>query len=67
MNLASIKPEGMSSSYGEDYQWNPRDKAKDKYIESLPKYRQSSASKAWDAALEANAKAERNELTTGKQ
>ena len=58
--LAQIKTEGMCSSYGEGYEWNPRVDAKTKYINSLPKYRQSSAKKAWDEALAANAQAIHN-------
>lgn len=60
--LAQIKTEGMCSSYGEGYEWNPRTEAKNNYIRNLPKYRQSSAGKAWDAALKANAEAIHNEL-----
>ena len=62
IGLAQIKTEGMCSSYGEGYEWNPRSEAKDKYIKSLPKYRQSSASKAWDKALASNAEAIHNDM-----
>lgn len=55
--FAQIKPEGMCFDYTEGYIWDPRDKAKAKYINSIPKYRRSSASKAWDEALHANAEA----------
>ena len=57
--LARIKTEGMAWSY-EGYEWNPRTDAKNKYIRSIPKYRQSSAKKAWDEALAANAEAIHN-------
>ncbi len=61
--LAALKPEGVCFNFGSDYVWDPRSKAKAKYINSLPKYRQSSASKAWDKALAANAEAVHNEQT----
>lgn len=61
LGLAQIKPEGMCASYVDGYIWNPRDEAKAAYIQSIPKYRQSSARKAWDAALAANAEAIHNE------
>lgn len=60
--LAHQKPEGMCTTFLGGYVWDPRSMAKAKYINSLPKYRQSSASKAWDEALAANAKALHNEL-----
>ncbi len=62
IGLANVKPEGMCISYIDGYVWHPRDEAKAKYIKSIPKYRQSGASKAWDAALAANAEAIHNEL-----
>jgi len=62
IGLVHSKPEGMCYSFTDGYVWDSRSEAKAKYINSLPKYRQSSASKAWDAALEANAKAIHNEM-----
>ena len=59
--LAHLKSEGMCLSFVDGYVWDPRTEAKVKYINSLPKYRQSSASKAWDEALAANAEAIHNE------
>ena len=59
LGLAPIKQEGMCLSVEHSVTWDPRDKEKANYIASIPKYRRSSASKAWDEALKYNAIAQK--------